>query len=57
MIVRDIREMNEKEKLNAFLNGLSQEVAKELQWSRVKCFSDAILVVKHLTDYDTRVSK
>ena len=41
-IVQDIWEMDEREKLNAFLDGLPREAPKELQWSGVGNFSKLV---------------
>ena len=54
-IVWDVREMGEREKLNAFLDGLSRVMSREFQWNGVKSFLEAVSIVKHLVDYDTNV--
>ena len=53
--MQDIKDMMEKDKLSAFLDELSQEVTKELQWSGVQSFSDVVTVTKHLLDYNINV--
>ena len=55
MIVWDVGEMSEREKLIALLDGLSQEVARELQWNEVKSFLEAISTIMHLAGYDASV--
>ena len=53
VIVWDIQEMGEREKLNAFLDGLSREVTQKLHQSGVRSFLEVISIVKHLANYDT----
>ena len=55
MIVGNIWEIDEKEKLNAFLDGLPWEVAQKLQWSGVRSFSEVVLIVRHWPNYHTSV--
>ena len=52
MIMLDIHDMNEKDKLFFFLDGLSREVAIELQRRRVQNLVDAVTVAERLSDYD-----
>ena len=46
-IMWDIQEMDEKEKLNAFLDGLPREATQELQLSGVRSFSELVSIARH----------
>ena len=54
-IVGDIPEMDDREKLNAFLNGLPWEMAQELQGFRVRSFSEVVSIVRHCPNYRVNV--
>ncbi len=51
-IMLDIRDMTEKDKLFAFVAGLSREAAMELQRRGVQSLTDAVTAAERLSDYD-----
>ena len=54
-IAGDIPEMEDREKLSAFMNGLPWEVAQELQWCGVRSFSEAVSIVRHCPNYRVNI--
>ena len=52
MIMLDIHDMMEKDKLFFFLDGLSCDVAMELQRRRVQNLTNAVTVARRLSNYD-----
>ena len=52
MIMLDICDMMEKDKLFFFLDSLSHDAAMKLQKRRVQKLANAVTVVERLSDYD-----
>ena len=51
-IMLDIRYMTKKDKLFAFLDGLSWDDATEFQMRRVQSLTEVVTVTERLLDYD-----